>query len=501
MNQSNKDGLKPSAEVGEGKRPAKGNSQQLAATRTQGRIIASTGLLGVREAAIRNKRNKFTSLLHHVTEELLLGAYQGLNPKASPGVDRMTWQEYGEGLEGRLRNLKDRVHRGTYRAQPSRRTYIPKADGRLRPLGVASLEDKIVQQAVVTVLSQIYEVDFLGFSYGFRPGRSPHQALDALYVGITEEKRVSWVFDADIRGFYDNIDHAWMMRFLKHRIGDHRMLRLIQKWLRAGVSEDGKWSKTTVGLPQGAVVSPLLANIYLHYVLDLWINRWRKKEAGGDVMVVRFADDFVIGFQLRRDAEVLQRDLSRRLKEFGLELHPEKTRLIEFGMFAAANRERRGEKKPETFVFLGFTHSCGRYGSSLRGLLRRRTARKRMIAKLHEVKKELLSRRHQPIPQQGKWLRSVIQGYFNYHAVRGNTEALKQFARQSARHWCKALRRRSQKARRRMTWKHFHRVSDAWIPQARVTQPLPNVRFYATHPRWEPDAGKPLVRVCPGGAG
>ena len=259
----------------------------------------------------------------------------------------------------RIVDLHGRIHRGVYWAQPSLRAWIPKADGRQRPLGIAALEDKIVQQAVKTVLEQIYEVDFLGFSYGFRPWRSCHNALDALWVGIMQRK-AGWVLDADIRGFFDNIDHEWMMKFLEHRIADRRVLRLIRKWLRAGVSEDGQWSRTTVGTPQGSVISPLLANVFLHYVFDLWVNQWRRRHARGEVIIVRYADDFVMGFQHRDDAEQCPRALRKRLAEFGLELHPEKTRLIESGRFAAERREKRGEGTPETFNFLGFTHCCGK---------------------------------------------------------------------------------------------------------------------------------------------
>ncbi len=497
----NKGGSNPLAEVVEGGHPAKENALQSAASRVQDRGCALNALWRVREAAIRDKAMRFTSLLHYVDEALLRDAYRALNPKAAPGADGVTWQEYGEGLEERLRNLKDRVHRGTYRAQPSKRTYIPKADGRMRPLGIASLEDKIVQQAVVTVLNQIYEVDFLGFSYGMRPGRNQHQALDSLWVAFMEKKNVNVVLDADIRGFFDAIDHRWLMKFLEHRIADRRVLRLIRKWLRAGVSEDGEWSKTTVGTPQGAVISPLLANVYLHYALDLWIEDWRHKRADGDVAVVRYADDFVVGFERRLDAEGFRRDLSERLKKFGLELHPEKTRLIEFGRFAEINRERRGEGKPETFAFLGFTHSCTRYGKSPRGVIRRRTIGKRLVAKLHEVKEELRKRRHRPIPEQGKWLGSVVQGYFNYHGVPTNYEALKQFRRESARHWFRSLKRRSQQARKRLNWKKFYPIMNRWLPRARITHPYPHARFYRQHPRQEPYARNGPVRIRPGGAG
>ena len=355
----NRAGSDPTAEAVEGRRPTKGNTMQAAASRTQSRLDALIALDRVREAARRDRRARFTALLHHVTVDRLQEGFFALKREAAPGVDGMTWEQYEAGLEDRLRDLHRRVHTGTYRAQPSRRGFIPKADGRQRPLGIAALEDKIVQQAVVRVLNQIYEVDFLGFSYGFRPGRSQHDALDALWVGLTT-KKVNWVLDADIRGFFDNIDHGWLLKFLEHRIADRRILRLIQQWLRAGVSEDGQWSKTTVGTPQGAVASPLLANVFLHYVFDLWVQQWRTKFATGDVIVVRYADDFVVGFQHRREAERFLRELGERFEKFGLALHPDKTRLIEFGRFAAENRRKRRERKPETFDFLGFTHICGR---------------------------------------------------------------------------------------------------------------------------------------------
>jgi group II intron reverse transcriptase/maturase len=486
----------------EGGRPAKENALQTAVSRVQDRGCALNALWRVREAAIRDKKMRFTSLLHYVDEALLRDAYLALNRDATPGVDGVTWQEYGEGLEERLRDLKDRVHRGTYRAQPSKRTYIPKADGRMRPLGIASLEDKIVQQAVVTVLNQIYEVDFLGFSYGMRPRRNQHQALDSLWVAFMEKRRVNWVLDADIRGFFDAIPHGWALKFFEHRIADRRVLRLIQKWLRAGVSEDGKWSKTTVGTPQGAVISPLIANVFLHYALDLWLEDWRHKRADGDVAVVRFADDFVVGFERKLDAERFHGDLRQRLQKFGLELHQEKTRLIEFGPYAEVNRNRRGEGKPETFVFLGFTHSCTRYRRDRpRGVIRRQTARKRMVSKLHEVKEELRHRRHQPIPEQGRWLGSVVRGFFNYYAVPTNFMALERFRDETGRHWIRSLRRRSQKARRRMNWKRFYPIMNRWLPRPCISHPYPQVRFYRHHPRQEPYAGKPHVRIRPGGAG
>src|SRR5881398_1104870 len=409
VNQSNRE-AQASAEAGEGRAQTKENIVQSHMRPTQSGQRVSQGLHGVRQAARKRKQERFTALLHHLNVGLLRDSFYTLKRQASPGVDGVRWQEYETGLEDRLTDLHSRVHRGVYRAQPSRRVYIPKADGRQRPLGIAALEDKLVQQAVVTILNQIYEVDFKGFSYGFRPGRSPHQALDALTVGI-QRKRVNWVLDADIRGFFDNMSHDWTMKFIEHRVADRRMLRLIQKWLKAGVSEDGQWSETKVGTPQGAVVSPLLANVYLHYVFDLWIEAWRQKVARGNIIVVRYADDLVVGFERRDEAERFLKEFGERLAKFGLELHPEKTRLIEFGPNAARERGARGEGKPESFTFLGFTHSCGttRQGHFK---IRRQTARKRLEAKLQNIKQTLRSRMHEPVPKVGEWLERVLNGHY-----------------------------------------------------------------------------------------
>jgi RNA-directed DNA polymerase len=476
----NNDGVDSFAEVVEGRRPTEGNTLPKAASRTQSRLDASIALQRVREVARRDQRARFTALLHHVTVDLLRESFYALKRHAAPGIDGLTWDQYEADLEDRLPDLHRRVHLGTYRAQPSLRSFIPKADGRMRPLGIAALEDKIVQHAVVTVLNEIYEVDFLGFSYGFRPGRSQHDALDALWVGLMG-KKVNWVLDADIRGFFDAIDHGWLVKFLEHRIADQRVLRLIQKWLRAGVSEDGQWSKTTVGTPQGAVASPMLANVFLHYAFDLWVQQWRTKSATGDVIVVRYADDFVVGFQHRHEAERFLRELGGRLEKFGLALHPEKTRLIEFGRFATERRRQRGEGKPETFTFLGFDHICGTKRESGGFIVKRKTASKRLRTKLHEIEETLMRWRHKPIPELGAWLRSVVQGYFNYHGVPGNTGSLDTFQTEVVRHWLKALRRRSQ--RHRMTWKRFRVLIDRWIPPVRVLHPFPNDRFYAMHPK------------------
>jgi len=441
----------------------------------------SQGLERVREAVRRDSEIRFTNLLHHITVELLEEAYYALNRKATPGVDGVTWSEYGKGLEARLRDLHGRVHRGAYRAQPSKRTYIPKGDGRMRPLGIASLEDKIVQQAVVWVLQAIYEEEFLGFSYGFRPGRSPHDALDAIWVAIMHRK-VSWVLDADIRGFFDSVSHKWIEKFVAHRIGDKRILRLIRKWLTAGVSEDGEWSRTVVGTSQGATVSPLLANIYLHYALDLWVEAWRKSRARGEVYIVRYADDFVMGFQYRADAEAFRQALGERMQKFGLELNEEKTRLIEFGRFAAENRAKRGEGKPETFQFLGFTHICARRRKDGRFIVRRKTIAKRLRKKVGEVTRKLKWNRHKPVPEQGKWLRSVVRGYFQYHAVPGNIHALGRFKKLVERAWLRALRRRSQKGRG-LTWARMGKLLETWIPRVHIIHPYPNQRTCVNHPR------------------
>lgn len=422
----NKGGRSTLAEGMEGRRPTKENTGQTAASQMQSWGNALAGLNRVREAAKRDKRLRFTALLHHVSVALLANSFYSLKREAAPGVDGVTCQEYETDLDNRLEDLHSRVHRGTYRAQPSKRAYIPKPDGRQRPLGIAALEDKIVQHAVGTVLNQIYEEDFQGFSYGFRPGRSAHDALDALSVGILR-KKVNWVLDADIRDCFGSFSHAWMVTLVQHRIGDRRVLRLIKVWLKAGVLEDGKWSETEKGTPQGAVISPLLANVYLHYVFDLWVQHWRKRRAAGEVIVVRYADDSVLGFQCRADAERFLQEWRERLQKFGLELHPDKTRLMEFGRFAAQDRKLRGEGKPETFNFLGFTHICGRTWKNGKFFVLRQTQRERLLAKLKQVKTTLRIRMHQPLAKVGRWLRSVVQGYFNYHAVPGNLASLRRF--------------------------------------------------------------------------
>jgi len=462
------------AEVGEGRRSAKGNTASKTLPGHRAGSGASNALDRVREAARGDKGARFTALLHHVDLARLRKAYWAIRPQAAPGVDGVTWAEYGQDLEANLRDLHARVQSGRYRAKPSRRVYIPKADGRQRPLGIASLEDKIVQRAVVEVLNAVYEVDFRRFSYGFRPGRKPHDALDALAVGVTS-RRVNWVLDADIRDFFTKLDHGWLGRFLRHRIADERVLRLISKWLTAGVIEDGQWTECDEGSPQGASVSPLLANVYLHYVLDLWVDWWRKQPGRGDVVIVRWADDFIVGFEDEQDAHQFLTELRERFAKFGLELHPDKTRLIEFGRNAGWKRAKRGLGKPETFDFLGFTHICQR--SKGRFWVKRITIAKRMRAKLREVKAELRRRRYLPVPEQGAWMRSVLQGHAAYYAVPGNSDAVVAFRTEVIRHWHKALRRRSQ--RTRLTWARMNRLVKRWLPPVRILHPFPAERFAA----------------------
>ena len=467
------------AEAVEGRPLAKENTQEPNPCRTPSRKSGPSGLERVREAAKQDTKMKFTALLHHVSIDLLRQSYHSLKKEAAPGVDGMTWQEYGEDVEARLSDLHGRIHRGAYRAQPSRRVWIPKTDGRQRPLGVAALEDKIVQYAVGRVLNQIWEEDFLGFSYGFRPGRGQHDALDALWVGIVR-KRVNWILDLDIRSFFDKLQHDRLVQFVEHRIGDKRIVRLIQKWLKAGVMEQGQWSETKEGSPQGAVISPILANLYLHYVVDLWVEAWRKKVARGDVIVVRYADDAVLGFEHREEAEGFLEQLRERLRKFGLELHPEKTRLIEFGRYAAERRERRGEGKPETFNFLGFTHICGRNHRTGKFTVQRKTIGKRMAAKLKDLKAKLRQRMHGRIPGTVKWLQQVVSGYFQYHAIPGNWARLQTFRDEVQRMWFRTLRRRSQ--RHRLTWERFRTSLGNLLPPVQILQPYPDVRFDAKHP-------------------
>jgi RNA-directed DNA polymerase len=467
------------AEPGEPRTGAKGNASQQSTHRAQDRQRVSQALERVRQAARQRRKEKFTALLHHVDIGLLRLAFYALKRDAAPGVDGVTWQDYEADLERKLTDLHDRVHRGAYRAQPSRRRYIPKPDGRQRPLAVAALEDKIVQRATLAVLNAIYEEDFLRVSYGFRPNRGQHDALDALSAGIISTK-VNWILDADIRSFFDEVNQEWLIRFLEHRIGDPRIVRLIRKWLKAGILEDEVVSVSDKGTGQGAVISPLLANVYLHYAFDLWAERWRRREARGDMIIVRYADDLVVGFEHEADARCFWDAMRARLEEFSLSLHPEKTRLIEFGRQAAVRRAQRGLGKPETFKFLGFTFICGR---SRRGnfLLTRKSRRDRMRAKLKEIKEELRRRMHQSIPEQGRWLAQVVSGYFAYHAVPTNYAALGAFRAHVVRLWLRTLRRRSQTAD--LLWERMKQLADHWLPKPRILHPWPEARFAVNHSR------------------
>ena len=469
----------PGAESMERREGTKENMGESPASRTLSRAIATGRLDRVRQAAKGNKKERFTALMHHVTVDLLWQAYHWLKRSAAPGVDGVTWYDYEENLEAKLTDLHTRVHRGSYHPLPSRRKYIAKPDGRQRPLGIAALEDKIVQRAVVEVLNAIYEQDFLGFSYGFRPGRGQHDALDALAVGISQ-RRVNWILDADIAAYFDTVSHDWMLRFLEHRIGDRRLLRLISKWLKAGVMEEGTVTTTETGTPQGAVVSPTLANVYLHYVFDLWAHRWRQHQAWGEVIFVRYADDVVAGFEHEGTATRFLADLRLRMEKFALSLHPDKTRLIEFGRFAAERRAERGFGKPEAFNFLGFTHISGRTQKG-RFLLLRKSRRDRMRAKLRAIREELRRRMHDPIPQQGRWLRHVVRGYFAYHAVPTNLRSLAAFRYFVGRLWLKTLRRRSQKDR--FPWSRLNRLAAEWLPSPRILHPWPDARFAVNHSR------------------
>jgi len=461
----------------EGRGLTKRNLSQQNAFRTQRRADAPSELDQIRQKAKWNKDAKFTALMHHIYNiDTLRFAYFQIKRHAAAGVDGETWQHYGEALETNLQNLSHRLRHGAYRAKPVRRVFIPKADGRQRPLGVPALEDKLVQRATVEVLNTIYETDFLGFSYGFRPKRHQHMALDALYIGL-HDRRVNWVLDLDVRSFFDRLSHEWLVRFVQHRIGDRRVVRLIQKWLRAGVMEKGKRTFVEAGSPQGGSASPLLANIYLHYVFDLWIQAWRQKCAQGDVIVVRYADDIVVGFEFKDEAERFWDELKQRMQKFGLELHPEKTRLIQFGRHAIKDRKRFGLRKPETFDFLGFTHICGKTRSG-RYMVHRQTIRKRMQAKLQDVKINLRRRMHDPVPEVGKWLKSVVGAHNRYFGVPGNGHALARFRFTVGTLWHRALCRRSQKAR--VKWERMERLIRKWLPPARICRPYPSRRLRVT---------------------
>ena len=476
---TNKEVVEASAESVEGRDSTKRNVPQANPSQTQSWENGGTNGLGrVREAARKDSTLKFTSLMHHIDEGLLMVSFNNLKRNAAVGIDGVTWGDYERNAEANISDLHSRIHRGAYRAKPTRRVWIPKPDGRKRPLGITSLEDKIVQGAMVTVLENIYEVDFLGFSYGFRSGRGQHDGLDALSVAI-ERRKVNWILDADIEGFFDMIDHEWLIKFLEHRIGDQRVLRLIKKWLKAGINEDGEHLVTELGTPQGAVISPLLSNVCLHYVFDLWIDWWRKNRARGDVIVVRYADDLVIGFEDQEEAERCLEDLQIRFAKFGLKLHGEKTRLIEFGRYAAERRKARGERRPETFDFLGFTHKCAQRRSDGSFTIHRQTVAKRLRATLVAIRLELRKRMHRPLGETARWLNRVAKGWLNYHAVPSNSEAIGFFIDEVTRHWLRILRKRSQRGRSGWTWERMQRLARRHLPRPRILHPYPAQRFRA----------------------
>ena len=468
-------GTQVPAEPVEPRTEPKGNSGGQSTRRAQHRESVTQAADRIRQFVQREPRERLTALLHHVTVDALRWAFFELKRNASAGADGMTWRMYEEGLEGRLADLHDRVHSGAYRASPSRRVNIPKPDGGTRPLGVAAIEDKIVQKAVTEIiLTPIYEAEFLGFSYGFRPGRGAHNALDALAVGLMRRK-INWVVDCDIRAFFDHVSRDWLVRFLEHRIGDKRVIRLIIKWLNAGVMEAGEWRDNLRGTPQGSVASPILANIYLHYVLDLWFQKkWRSHEVGGDTIIVRYADDFVVGFQHKRDAERFLDAAKKRFGNFELEIHPDKTRLIEFGRFAQRDRRQRGQGRPETFDFLGFTHYCTKTRRE-RFQLGRKPVAKRMTRTLKRLKEELRRRRHRKVVDTAIWLGKVVNGWLGYFAIPTSFRHLSRFVHHLRRLWLKELRRRSQKDRTQ--WDRVSRLIAMYWPKLEIRHPWPEQRL------------------------
>lgn len=472
----NKDGGAPqSAEKVERRGPIKGKSESQTSFRTQRRVELQNKWDRIWQKAKKDKGERFTAIWHHVYDiDRLREGYFTLKRTSAAGVDGQTWQDYGESLEENLVDLSARLKRGAYRVKPVRRGYIPKADGKQRPIGVPSLEDKLVQRSTTQVLNAIYEADFKGFSYGFRPKRNQHKALDALSVAI-EKKKVNWVLDTDIRGFFDTIDHEWLMKFIEHRIGDNRIGRQIRKWLNAGVIEEGKLRRVKEGTPQGGSISPLLANIYLHFVFDLWADAWRKSESKGELIIVRYADDIVVGFQYKEEADRFREEMRERFLKFNLELHEEKTRLIEFGRFASIDRRSRGKGKPETFNFLGFTHVCGKTRKEGRFIVLRQTHRKKREAKLKQLYQQMRGKMHEPIPKVGAWLKSVLRGHYQYYGVPRNGPALNIFRDRITRFWLKVLRRRSQKSS--LTWKRMDRLARIWLPRPQIYHPYPTQRL------------------------
>jgi len=472
---SNKTGSKPDAEKVEPRGLTKGNSAEQNKFRMQCRQDLQSALQRVRDAAVRDKKLRFDSLLHHVYNvNTLRCSYWSLNKKAAPGVDDKTWDYFEDKQEEYLADLSKRIAKGAYRAKPVKRVFIPKEDGKERPLGVTTLEDKIVQRATVDVLNAIYETDFLGFSYGYRPGKGQHDCLDALYVGQLT-KKINYVLDCDIRGFFDTISHDWLIKFLEHRIADKRIIRPIKKWLNAGVLEDERLKYTKDGTPQGGSASPFLANVYLHYIFDLWAQAWRNSKATGDMIMVRWADDIVVGFKSKKDADTFLSDLTERFANFSLELHSEKTKVIAFGPYAIDNAKKSGRGRPKTFDFLGFTHICAKKRGNGMFTIKRKTRKKKLRAKLKQVKYDLKAKMHSPVPEVGKWLKSVLEGHYRYYGVPMNLNALWSFRRRVIRHWHFTLNRRSQKPS--VNWERMYRYINHWLPTPKIFHPYPLQRF------------------------
>ena len=449
------------------------------------------GIRRIAEKARRDPETQFTSLAHLITVEALREAWRGLKKKPSAGIDGITAREYEQDLEKRLKNLHERLVTMKYRAQPARRAYVPKEGGKKRPIGVLVVDDKIVQSATRHILEAIYEQDFYDFSYGYRPERSPHQALEELNNAIFRGK-INYVLDVDISAFFDSMDHKVLMELLRKRIKDRSILRLIAKWLHAGVMEEGVRKHPKTGTPQGAVISPLLANVYLHYVLDEWIEKTVRPRMRGEMKVVRFCDDTVFCLQYRDDAERLLRALNKRLAKYKLQLNAEKTRLIEFGRYAEGQAKKRG-RKPETFDFLGFTHICGKSREG-KFIVKRKTAAKRLRRSMLRVTEWCRKHRHLPLQEQYRQISSKLRGHFNYFGLIGNMRRLKAMEWHTVRTWRKWLNRRSQRGR--MPWKRCEQILAAYpLPQPKILRAKVPNSFSMVSCSEEPDGGNLHVRI------
>lgn len=479
MKQANKIG-KPTAEFVEERTLIKRNIHTVSSGWTQSQRTTTSKLMNVREIAKKDKHAQFNSLYHLINVELLIKSYDSLDRTSATGTDNISWYDYSKNFTENIKLLKEEVASGYYRPKPARIIYIPKADGSDRKISILCLRDKIVQQAVVLILEIIYEEDFLGFSYGFRKGRCQHDALDALSVGIYR-KKINWVLDLDISKFFDQVDHDWLIKFLQHRIQDKRIIRLITKWLKVGyLDEKGRHHRSNVGTPQGSVISPLLSNIYLHYVYDLWCNKWREKVCTSDMIVIRYADDSVAAFQNKEEANKFLFYLKVRLKKFGLKLHEDKTKLIRFGRFASADCKKLKLGKPKTFDFLGFTHFCS-FTQRGKFKIERKSIRKRLLARLKVLRKEIFNRRHRPVRETARWLCSVIRGHINYFAIHGNLNSVYLFIYEISRSWYRSLCRRSQ--RKRLNWEKFQKYLEPLLPRVKIMHEYPSIRFDAKYSR------------------